>query len=51
VKYAGNSNTTTKCMQLIAYNIVFTGTSTFNHNCDKAGTSDPPAPTTWSLVE
>jgi Flp pilus assembly protein TadG len=51
VKYAGNSNTTSKCMQLIAFNIVFTGTSSFNHNCSGVGTADPPAPTTWSLVE
>jgi Flp pilus assembly protein TadG len=51
VKYAGNSNTASTCMQLIAYNIVFTGTSTFNHNCSGTGVADPPAPTTWSLVE
>lgn len=51
VKYAGNSSTTSKCMQLIAFNIVFTGTSSFNHNCSGVGTADPPAPTTWSLVE
>jgi len=51
VKYAGNSNTASNCMQLIAYNIVFTGTSNFNHNCSGTGVADPPAPTTWSLVE
>jgi len=51
VKYAGNNNTASKCMQLIAYNIIFTGTSNFNHNCSGVGTADPPAPTTWSLVE
>ena len=54
VKYAGNSNTASKCMQMIAYNIIFTGTSSFNHNCDKVGTSDPtgaPTPASWTLVE
>jgi Flp pilus assembly protein TadG len=54
VKYAGNSGTTSKCMQMIAWNIIFTGTSTFNHNCDGVGTSDPrgsPTPASWSLVE
>jgi hypothetical protein len=53
-KWAGNSGTTTKCGQLIAYNLVFTGTPTFNHNCNGVGTSDPtgtPTPTLWSLVE
>jgi Flp pilus assembly protein TadG len=51
VKYAGNGNTASKCMQLVAYNVIFTGTSTFNHNCDGTGVSDPPLPTTWTLVE
>ena len=54
VKWAGNNNTTSGCMQLIAYNVIFTGTSSFNHNCSKAGTSDPtgaPTPSSWSLVE
>jgi Flp pilus assembly protein TadG len=54
VKYAGNSGTTSKCMQLIAYNIIFTGTSSFNHNCTGVGTADPqgtPTPASWSLVE
>jgi Flp pilus assembly protein TadG len=51
VKFAGNGNTASKCMQLIAYNVAFTGTSTFNHNCSGTGVVDPPAPTTWSLVE
>lgn len=54
VKYAGNSGTTSKCMQLIGYNIIFTGSSSFNHNCDKVGTLDPqgqPTPSGWSLVE
>jgi Flp pilus assembly protein TadG len=53
-KYAGNSGTTSKCMQLIAYNITFTGTSSFNHNCNGVGTADPqgqPTPASWSLVE
>jgi Flp pilus assembly protein TadG len=54
VKWAGNTNTTSTCMQLIAYNVIFTGTSTFNHNCNGVGTSDPqgaPTPASWSLVE
>jgi Flp pilus assembly protein TadG len=54
VKWAGNNKANSKCMQLIAYNIVFTGSSTFNHNCDGVGTSDPqgaPKPTGWALVE
>jgi hypothetical protein len=51
VKFAGISNTASKCTQLIGYNVVFTGTSTFNHNCNGVGTSDPPLPTSWSLVE
>jgi Flp pilus assembly protein TadG len=54
VKWAGNTNTTSQCMQLIAYNVVFTGSSTFNHNCNGRGTSDPqgaPTPASWSLVE
>jgi Flp pilus assembly protein TadG len=54
VKYAGNSGTTSKCMQLVAYNIIFTGTSSFNHNCNGVGTQDPkgnPTPASWSLVE
>ncbi|MGN6747158.1 MAG: hypothetical protein ACTHJS_01055 [Xanthobacteraceae bacterium] len=53
-KYAGNSGTTSKCQQLIAYNITFTGTSNFKHTCDGVGTSDPqgaPTPASWSLVE
>jgi Flp pilus assembly protein TadG len=51
VKYAGNGNSASKCGQLIGYNVIFTGTSTFNHTCDGTGVSDPPLPTTWSLVE
>ena len=54
VKYAGNSVTASKCAQMIAYNIIFTGSSTFNHNCDGVGTADPtgqPTPSGWSLVE
>ena len=53
VKFAGNSNTAGTCMQLIAYNIIFTGTSNFNRNCN-GGMADPPGtpvPTGWSLVE
>jgi hypothetical protein len=41
-------------MQMIGYNITFTGTSSFNHNCDGVGIADPqgaPTPASWSLVE
>jgi hypothetical protein len=41
-------------MQLIAYNIIFTGTSNFNRKCNGSGMADPPGtpvPTGWSLVE
>ena len=54
VKFAGNNSAASKCMQMIAYNIIFTGDSTFNHNCDGVGTTDPqgqPTPSGWSLVE
>jgi Flp pilus assembly protein TadG len=54
VKFAGNSNTAGTCMQLIAYNIIFTGTSNFNRTCTGSGMADPPGtpvPTGWSLVE
>jgi len=54
VKFAGNSTTASACMQMIAYNIIFTGASTFNHNCNGVGTADPrgqPTPSGWSLVE
>jgi Flp pilus assembly protein TadG len=54
VKYAGNSGTVSACMQMIAYNIIFTGASTFNHNCNGVGTQDPtgqPTPSGWALVE
>ena len=32
-------------MQLIAYNIIFTGTSTMKHNCTGLGTADPTGAT------
>ncbi len=54
VKFAGNNSAASKCAQMIAYNIVFTGSSTFNHNCDGVGTQDPtgqPTPSGWALVE
>jgi Flp pilus assembly protein TadG len=53
LKYAGGS-TASSCQQIIAYNIKFTGNSTFNHNCNGAGTQDPtgaPTPSGWALVE
>jgi Flp pilus assembly protein TadG len=54
VKFAGNSGSASKCGQLIGYNLIFTGTPTFNHNCNGVGTLDPqgqPTPASWSLVE
>jgi hypothetical protein len=54
VKFAGNSSSASKCGQLIAYNLIFTGTPTFNHNCSGVGTLDPqgaPTPSGWALVE
>src|SRR5689334_21846349 len=37
VKFAGNSTAASKCTQMIAFNVIFTGASTFNHNCDGVG--------------
>jgi len=54
VKFAGNDSAASKCAQMIAYNIIFTGASTFNHNCNGVGTADPqgqPTPSGWALVE
>lgn len=53
VKFAGNSSSSNSngCTQLIAYNIIFTGTSNFYHNCTNSGVKDPPGPSQWSLVE
>jgi len=53
LKIAGGG-TASSCQQIIAYNIKFTGNSTFNHNCNGVGTSDPtgqPTPSGWALVE
>ena len=41
VKFAGNQGATTRCMQLIADQITFTGTPTFNHDCAGVGILDP----------
>ena len=51
VQYQGNNvSQNTGCKQLIAWTIVITGTSNFNHNCPPgSGTLDPAI--TWSLVE
>jgi hypothetical protein len=51
VQYQGNNvSQNTGCKQLIAWTIVITGTSNFNHNCPiGSGTLDPAI--TWSLVE
>jgi hypothetical protein len=60
VKFAGNQGAVTRCMQLIADQITFTGTPTFNHNCAGVGILHPvitltlataASPSTWSLVE
>ncbi len=49
VKFAGNQGAVTRCTQMIADMITFTGTPTFNHNCDGIPILDPVV--TWSIVE
>jgi hypothetical protein len=57
-KYAGNQAAVTRCMQLIADQITFTGTPTFNHDCAGVSILDPvivlkpsSSSSSWSLVE
>jgi Flp pilus assembly protein TadG len=50
VKFSGTStSSTSKCLQMVASQIVVTGTPVFKHDCDGVGISDPIAK--WALVE
>ncbi len=44
VKYSGGSLSATRCSQLIARAVIFTGNSYFRHDCAEAGLSDPDPP-------
>ena len=44
VKYSGGSPAATRCSQLIARAVTFTGSSYFRHDCLGAGVSDPDPP-------
>jgi hypothetical protein len=44
VKYSGGSPSATRCSQLIARTVTFTGSSYFRHDCLGAGVSDPDPP-------
>jgi hypothetical protein len=44
VKYAGGSPSATRCSQLIARAVTFTGTSYFRHDCMGIGLSEPDPP-------
>jgi hypothetical protein len=41
VRYSGGSPSATRCSQLIAQSIIFTGNSYFRHDCAGIGLSDP----------
>jgi len=49
LKYAGNSGNVSPCMQLIANQVMITGTTTTNHNCANVAIEDPSI--SWTLVE
>ena len=44
VQYSGGSPSGTRCSQLVASTVAFTGNSYFSHDCTGAGVSDPMAP-------
>jgi len=44
VKYSGGSPSATRCSQLIARAVTFTGNSYFRHDCAGAGLSEPDRP-------
>ena len=44
VKYSRGSLSTTRCSQLIAHAVTFTGNSYFRHDCAGVGLSDPDPP-------
>jgi len=44
VRYSGGSASGTRCSQLVARTVTFTGDSYFRHDCARAGVSDPAPP-------
>jgi hypothetical protein len=44
VRYSGGSPSATRCSQLIAHAVTFTGNSHFRHDCAGVGLSDPDPP-------
>jgi hypothetical protein len=44
VKYSGGSPAATRCSQLIARAVTFTGNSYFRHDCTGAGLAEPDPP-------
>ncbi len=44
VQYSGGSPSGTRCSQLVALAVAFTGNSYFRHDCTGAGVSDPAPP-------
>jgi len=44
VRYFGGSPSGTRCSQLVALTVAFTGNSYFRHDCTGAGVSDPAPP-------
>ena len=44
VSFSGGSPSATRCSQLIARTVSFTGNAYFRHDCDGAGVSDPVPP-------
>jgi hypothetical protein len=44
VRYSGGSPSGTRCSQLVALTVAFTGNSYFRHDCAGAGVSDPVPP-------
>ncbi len=53
VSYTGSTVAGAGCTQIVAWDILLTGSATFNHDCTGVGTLDPVTGTkfTWSLVE
>jgi hypothetical protein len=51
VEYSGSTQNTSGCTQLIAYQVNFTGSATFAHNCTGVGISDATIAGGMQLVE
>jgi len=51
VKYAGGSSSDTRCSQLVALAVTFTGSSYFRHDCAGSGLSDPAPPPVYHDYE